>query len=69
MAKTTNEPKYEKWGNNEWHNPAICENCEYNTCETCSNGFRGEAYQRAIAEERLKDMQYEISQWNGLDDE
>ena len=49
--------KYEKWGNNEYHNPEICKNCEYDSCLVCSNGPRGVKYERAVAEARLRDME------------
>ena len=45
--------KTEKWGNNEFHNPEICKNCECDTCTVCSNGPRGEDYRRAVAEARM----------------
>lgn len=49
--------KYEKWGNNEFHDPTMCEeDCPYN-CATCSNGPRGVEYKRAVAEARLRDME------------
>ena len=59
--------KRETWGNNEWHYPDLCEDCD-GDCRFCSNGPRGEAYQRAEAESRMKDMWYESQQWSGLDE-
>ena len=47
--------EYEKWGNNEYHDPKICENCEYGTCQVCSNGPRDDAYKRAEARRRIED--------------
>ena len=46
--------KYEKWGNNEWHDPEVCKNCESDSCPVCSNGPRGMEYRRAEAEYYLK---------------
>ena len=54
---------YEKWGNNEWHDPSLCKTCEYDTCSVCSNGPRGDEYRRAMAEKRLNDMCMALS-WN-----
>ena len=50
------KPKYEKWGNNEFHNPEFCKDCELD-CSICSNGPRGDAYKRAEAMRRLEDME------------
>ena len=52
---------YEKWGNNEFHDPEICKNCTMDTCPVCSNGPRLETYKRAEAEARLKE--YARRQW------
>lgn len=46
--------KYEKWGNNDFHRPELCENCTYD-CSRCDNGPRGVEYRRAVAEARLRD--------------
>ena len=46
--------KYEKWGNNEYHCPDICKDCE-SDCQVCSNGPRLGPYRRAEAESRLRD--------------
>ena len=51
MSKKTDD--FEKWGNNEWHDPEVCKNCESNSCQVCSNGPRLGAYRRAMAEARL----------------
>lgn len=59
---------YEKWGNNEWHDPSLCETCENCTCAVCSNGPRGSEYDRAIAEERLNNMMRASMSFDGLDD-
>lgn len=50
---------YVKWGNNEYHDPSICLNCEYDSCPVCSNGPRLEEYRRATAKARLRDGYYE----------
>ncbi len=60
--------KYEKWGNNEFHYPTLCDECEFD-CRFCSNGPRGKEYRRAEAESRLNDMAYEASQWNGIEED
>lgn len=52
--------KYEKWGNNEYHNPELCKNCEYDSCPVCSNGPKLGEYRRAEAESRMKDLMYAI---------
>lgn len=44
-----NKPTYEKWGNNNYHNPSFCEDCEED-CRFCSNGPRGPEYRRAQIE-------------------
>ena len=49
--------RYKKWGNNEFHDPKVCENCEYDTCPVCDNGPRGDAYKRAEARRRLADIE------------
>ena len=47
--------RYVRWGNNEFHDPSICEDdCPYN-CSTCSNGPRGDDYKRAEARRRIED--------------
>ena len=60
--------KYERWGNNEYHYPKFCEDCESDSCLVCSNGPKGRQYKIAMGEERIKDAEYEASQWNGLDE-
>lgn len=59
---------YEKWGNNDFHDPELCKGCEYGSCQVCSNGPRLAEYRRAQAESQLKDAEYETSQWSGIDD-
>lgn len=49
----TKKINYEKWGNNEYHDPEVCKNCESNNCKFCSNGPRQGAYRRAMAESRM----------------
>lgn len=56
------------WGNNEYHDPKLCETCEFDSCLVCSNGPRGKEYRRAEVESQLKDAEYEASQWRGIDD-
>lgn len=60
--------KYTKWGNNEFHDPDMCLNCESNTCPVCSNGPRGAEYKRAEARARLEDLQAQIiaQEWGRL---
>ena len=36
--------EYKTWGNNEFHNPKLCEKCEYGTCGVCDNGPRDSEY-------------------------
>lgn len=48
---------YEKWGNNEWHCPEFCKDCESDSCQVCSNGPRLAEYRRAQAESRMRDME------------
>lgn len=45
--------EYEKWGENEYHDPKLCEECEYFSCSVCSNGPRGREYRIAIAEQHM----------------
>ena len=45
----------ETWGNNDWHDPEICEHCSFDSCPTCSNGPRLKEYRRAEAELYLKE--------------
>lgn len=62
--------EYETWGNNEHHNPKLCEKCEYGTCGVCDNGPRDSEYRRAIAERNIKDYEYRRAHcmdWNGLE--
>lgn len=49
-----------KLGNNEHHEPEICEHCQSNTCAVCSNGPRGIEYRQAEAEARMRDMIYSL---------
>ncbi len=51
---------YETWGNNEFHDPKLCENCEYDSCPVCSNGPREMEYRRAEAEYFLKYASREV---------
>lgn len=51
---TEYKPKYEKWGNNEFHNPEFCKDCELD-CALCSNGPRGVEYRRAEARLRIEE--------------
>ena len=63
--------KYETWGNNKFHNPELCKNCQYGTCGRCSNGPRDDEYKRAIAEQNIKDYEYRRTHhmdWNGLEE-
>lgn len=63
--------KYKTWGNNKFHNPELCKNCQYDTCGRCSNGPRGNEYRRAIAEQNIKDYEYRRTHhmdWNGLEE-
>ena len=54
---------YEKWGNNEWHDPSICKGCEFDSCPVCSNGPRLKEYRRAEAEIYLKEAK--MREYNG----
>lgn len=63
--------KYETWGNNKFHNPQLCESCKYDTCGRCSNGPRGNEYERSIAEQNIRDYEYRRTHhmdWNGLEE-
>lgn len=51
---------YEKWGNNEFHDPKLCETCEFDSCPVCSNGPREMEYRRAEAEYFLKYASMEV---------
>lgn len=56
--------EYKTWGNNKFHNPNICKDCEMDTCMVCSNGPRLEEYRRAEAESRLRDLNLQsINEW------
>ena len=59
---------FEKWGNNEYHDPRFCKDCDHDSCLVCSNGPRGKEYMKAEAESRLKDMEYEVRQGSGIDE-
>ena len=30
--------EYESWGWNDFHDPEICEYCDFDDCATCDNG-------------------------------
>ena len=59
---------FETWGNNKFHDPEFCKSCIHDSCRVCSNGPRGREYKVAMAEERIKDAEYEARQWSGIDD-
>ena len=65
ILMTEQKTEYKKWGNNEFHNPKICEDCEYDTCSRCDNGPRGAEYRRAIVEAEWKN--YTARQISGMD--
>lgn len=49
------------WGNNKFHDPSFCENCEHD-CRFCSNGPRLEEYRRAQAESSWE----MVAPWEGI---
>ena len=55
---------FETWGNNKYHDPRFCKGCESDSCSVCSNGPRGRQYKIAMANERIKDSEYEARQWS-----
>lgn len=40
--------KYETWGWNEFHEPEICEYCDFDDCATCDNGPNNKKRRRRV---------------------
>lgn len=60
---TGEESTFTTFGNNPYHDPSICEDCEMDTCALCSNGFRGHEYRRAEAEMNWPRHEVSWPQW------